>query len=296
MNRDALIQRLSDGATLPALPEVLFRLDKELTDPDVDLRKIGEIVSTDQVLAGQVVRMANSAYYARGGAALTSLTPALQRLGMRALRGLVFALTLPRTFPAGSAFPVRALWRHSLAVAALAGSIAEEVGLAVSQREEAWMGGLVHDIGALAMATIAPREYGELLARLAENSTEGIEMEIAQVEREFFGIDHAEFGGLFLRDNWRLPAPMPEIAAHHHDLAGLDLQEGHRGSTIHIVHVANGICSGFGAGWNRGTPPGRAFRNSAWDSLGLSLDRVEDLVSRALSSLDLAETLLSGGQ
>lgn len=296
MTRESLLARLDDGTGLPALPEVLLRLDRELSDPDADLRRIGEIAGTDAVLAGQVVRMANSAYYSRGGTNITGLGPAIQRLGLRALRGLVFALTLPRSFSAGSSFPTRSLWRHSLAVAALSSSLCEELSLSSAQKDEAWMGGLIHDIGALAMATIAPREYDQLLDRLTQNATDGIESEIVQIEREVFGIDHAEFGGIFLRENWHLPDPMPEVASHHHDLGGMDLPKHGLGSTIHIVHVANGICTGFGAGWNRGCPPGKAFRNSAWDSLGLSLDRVEDLVSRAMSSLDFAETLLAGGQ
>ncbi|MBK8801368.1 MAG: HDOD domain-containing protein [Fibrobacteres bacterium] len=296
MTRDLLLARLGDGTGLPALPEVLMRLDRELSDPDVDLRRIGELAATDAVLAGQVIRMANSAYYARGGASITSIGPAIQRLGLRALKGLVFALTLPRAFPAGSTFPTRALWRHSLAVAALAGSLCEELSLSLAQKDEAWMGGLIHDIGALALATLAPNEYQHLLDRLTQNATDGIDSEIAEIEREVFGIDHAEFGAIFLRENWRMPDPMPQVAAHHHDLGGMDLPNAGLVSTIHIVHVANGICSGFGAGWNRGCPPGKAFRNSAWDSLGLSLDRVEDLVGRAMSSLDFAETLLAGGQ
>lgn len=296
MTREMLLARLGDGAGLPALPEVLMRLDRELSDPDVDLRHVSDLAGTDAVLAGQVIRMANSAYYSRGGASITSLGPAIQRLGLRALKGLVFALTLPRAFPAGSHFPTRALWRHSLAVAALAGSLCEELSLSTAQKEEAWMGGLIHDIGALAMATLAPLEYEQLLDRLTQNATDGIETEIAEIERDVFGIDHAEFGSIFLRENWHLPDPMPKVAAHHHDLGGMDLPNADLGSTIHIVHVANGICSGFGAGWNRGCPPGKAFRNSAWDSLGLSLDRVEDLVARAMSSLDFAETLLAGGQ
>ncbi|HNY32241.1 MAG TPA: HDOD domain-containing protein [Fibrobacteria bacterium] len=296
MNRETLLARLGDGKGLPALPEVLLRLDRELSDPEVDLRRIAELAGTDAVLAGQIIRMANSAYYSRGSTSLTSLGTALQRLGIRAVRGLVFALTLPRSFQAGSNFPTRALWRHSLAVAALASSLCDELSLGASRKEEAWMGGLIHDIGALALATLAPQDYQKLLDRLTENASEGSEAEIVEIEREVFGIDHAEFGAIFLRENWHLPEPMPSVAEHHHDLAGMDLPNVGLGSTIHVVHIANGICSGFGAGWNRGCPPGKAFRNSAWDSLGLSLERVEDLVGRAMSSLDLAETLLAGGQ
>jgi hypothetical protein len=86
------------------------------------------------------------------------------------------------------------------------------------------------------------------------------------------------------------------VAEHHHDLAfSPDLPEGLERSTIHLVHVANGICSQFGVDWNPCESGGNAFRESAWEALGLDLGKVEALVARAKASLELAETLLSGG-
>ena len=119
MEREEVLRLLlREDVGLPALPEVLTRLDRMLRDPDVDLRAVAEIAGTDAVLAGQIVRMANSAYYSRGGSPVTGLASAIHRLGLRALRGLVYAMALPRAFKGGN-FPARLLWRHSLAVAAL---------------------------------------------------------------------------------------------------------------------------------------------------------------------------------
>ena len=226
---------------------------------------------------------------------MTALAPAIHRLGLRALRGLVYALTLPRAFKGGN-FPARLLWRHSLAVASLASEIAGFLELPQSVREEAWLCGLVHDIGALALSTIAPEEYAAMLAELSASSAEWTEIDFTEVERNRFGIDHAEVGGIFLRERWRLSDPMPLVAEHHHDLAfAPDLPEGLERSTIHLVHVANGICSQFGVDWNPCESGGNAFRESAWEALGLDLGKVEALVARAQASLELAETLLSGG-
>lgn len=297
MNREEILDRLREDFGLPALPEVLLRLDQELRDPEVDLRKVTELASSDQVLAGQVVRMANSAYYSRGGARLTGLSPAVQRLGLRALRGLVFALTLPRMFRNSTGeFPIKDLWRHSLAVASLASGIAEALGLPASVREEAWLGGLVHDIGALALSSIAGIEYDLLVSGSRRTEPDWTGSGICSLEAGAFGIDHAEAGGIFLRDRWRMPEPIPEIAFRHHDLGSLGgLPKSSEQSTIHLVHVANGICSSFGASWNAGNPRGEEFREEAWEALGLDLEKVEDLVGRTRASLDLAETMLSAG-
>ena len=296
MDRQEVLRLLlREDVGLPALPEVLTRLDGLLRDPDVDLRIVAELAGTAAVLAGQIVRMANSAYYARGGSAVTGLAPAIHRLGLRALRGLVYALALPRAFKGGS-FPARRLWRHSLAVAALASEIAGFLELPQALREEAWLSGLVHDIGALALSTLAPQEYSDLLQEASANTGDWTEVEFTELERGRFGIDHAEVGGIFLRERWRLSDPMPQVAAHHHDLAfSPDLPEGTERSTIHLVHVANGICSQFGVDWNPCESGGNAFRASAWEALGLDLGKVEELVARAQASLEFAETLLSGG-
>jgi len=289
----SLLQR--DDVGLPALPEVLSRLDHLLRDPEVDIRKVADLAATDAVLAGQVVRMANSAYYARGGGAVTGLAPAIQRLGLRAVRGLVYALTLPRAFQANQ-FPSKLMWRHSLSVAALSQEIAVFLKLPQAAREAAWLGGLVHDIGALALSIVAPNEYGDLLKEAAGITEQWSESDFAALERKRLGVDHAEAGGIFLRERWRLPSPMPEIASHHHDLdLPADLPGPAGGSTIQIVHVANGICSQFGVDWNPCESGPRAFRESAWEALGLDLDQVEELVERTRVSLELAEALLSGG-
>jgi len=296
MNRDEILSRLREDLGLPALPEVLVRLDRMLRDPDVDLRKVADLAATDAVLAAQVVRMANSAYYSRGGAILTGLAPAVQRLGLRALRGLVYALAMPRIFgERGGDFPARELWRHSLTVAALSSEIAASLGLGQELREEVWLGGLVHDIGALALATIAPREYSRLLHEAA-SSSDAAQSDLSELERDAFGVDHAEAGGILLRERWRLPDPIPEVAERHHDLEfDPGLPDGIQRNSIHLVHVANGICTGFGVFWSPVGAGGKAFRESAWEALGLDLDKVEDLVERAQASLGLAETLLSGG-
>ncbi len=301
MKREEILQRLQGDVSLPALPEVLLRLDKMLKDPEIDVKEVAQLASTDAVLSGQIIRMSNSAYYARGGTQLTSLQPAIQRMGLRALRGLVFALTLPRIFQdGGDQFPFKSMWRHSLAVSAFSSELVTEIGGSPEQREDAWLGGLVHDIGALVLTSLQPREYQKFLQHLRERSTsktEWDERELPDLEREMFGIDHAEIGGIFLKERWRLPEPIPEIARLHHTLGWEQgLPKGADRNTILVVHLANGICSHYGIDWNPVGMEGKAFQESAWEAIGLTLDRVEALLVKVKNSLGIAETLLSGGE
>jgi HD-like signal output (HDOD) protein len=301
MKREEIIQRLQGDVSLPALPEVLLRLDRVLKDPEVDIKEVARLASTDAVLSGQIIRMSNSAYYARGGTPLNSLQPAIQRMGLRALRGLVFALTLPRIFQEGrDGFPYKALWRHSLAVSAFAAELVTDIGGSASQREDAWLGGLVHDIGSLVLASLYPVEYGKLMSDTRielENQHEWDDRQFADRENDVFGIDHAEIGGIFLKERWRLPHPIPDIARYHHTLGWEEpLPHGVERSTIMVVHLANGICSHYGIGWNPAEQDGKAFQESAWEAIGLTLDRVETLLAKVKTSLGVAETMLSGGE
>lgn len=295
MRRDVILQRLQGDFTLPAFPDVLAKLDALLLDADVDVRDVAGIVQTDSVLSGQMLRMANSAYYARGGAPVTNMQAAIQRLGLKALRGLVYAFTLPRLFD-GGAFPHKALWKHSLAVAALSGEITNMVGGGAAERDMAYLAGLLHDIGALVLARIDGGYGGFLESAVHGGEDEWDERDVAEIERDGLGIDHAEVGAIFLAERWHVPHPVPLLVRHHHDLGWGDeaADEGLR-RMMAILHVANGVCNHAGVAWDLLPTEGRAFRESAWESLGLDLAAVDSLMERMVSSVNHAETLLAVG-
>lgn len=296
MKREVILLRLQGDVTLPAFPDVLAKLDNLLSDPDVDVREVAKVVQTDSVLAGQMLRMANSAYYARGGDPVANMQAAIQRLGMKAVRGLVYALTLPRLF-GGGVFPHKALWKHSLAVAALSGEIATLLGCTAAERDLIYLAGLLHDIGALVLARVDVG-YGEFIEKAVrkEESDEWDERDVTQIEREGLGIDHAEVGAVFLSDRWRVPHPVPLLVRHHHDLGWADTAaDDSLRRMVAILHVANGVCNHTGVTWDQLPTEGRAFRESAWESLGLDLAAVDSLMIRMASSVSHAEMLLSLG-
>lgn len=296
MIREEIIRRLQGDLSLPAFPEVLAKLDGVLADPEVDVRDVVRLVQTDSVLSGQLLRMANSAYYARGGSQVANLQASIQRLGLKTVKGLVYALTLPRLFSGGT-FPHRALWKHSLAVAALSGEIVSLTGGGTAERDLAYLAGLLHDVGALVLSRIDDG-YGMFLARAADLHGKGEwdERDISELERAEMGIDHAEVGAIFLAERWRSPHPIPILVGHHHDLGWADASaDGVSHRLMAILHVANGVCNHGGIGWDDLPTEGRAFRESAWESLGLDLAAVDALLERMLASVEHAETLLSAG-
>ena len=187
MTREEILARLQGDLSLPAFPDVLARLDAVLSDPEVDVREVARLVQTDSVLSGQILRMANSAYYSRGGTSVANAQAAIQRLGLKAVRGLVYALTLPRLFQGGD-FQYRALWKHSLAVAALSSEIVSFVGGGSAERDLAYLAGLLHDVGALVLSRIHPG-YGAFRARCVELHERDLSESLAYLYGELIPAD-----------------------------------------------------------------------------------------------------------
>ncbi|MCB9496631.1 MAG: HDOD domain-containing protein [Fibrobacteria bacterium] len=295
MNRDGILAALRGEINLPPLPEVLARLDACLADPEVDVREVAKVIMTDSVLSGQMIRMANSVYYRRNGSEVASVSSALQRLGLRMARGLVYALSLPGLFGGRSIPFQKPLWRHSLSVAAFSSSLWDLVGGASNEREVPYFCGLVHDVGALVMGTIDPG-YADFLRQAASGRETGSwdERDLGGWEMDRYGIHHAEVGGIFLAERWKVPGIVARVVASHHDpdwLSSADDETTRR--LVAILQVADGVCSHSGFGWDGLPASGRAFNEGAWEFLGLELSAVDAIMAHMASSVVHAELLLS---
>src|SRR5262249_43865886 len=147
------IERLAD---VPALSPVMAQLSATLGREDVSVMHIEAIIRRDPVIAARIVSAANAAAWATP-APVTSIRAALMRLGLVRVRRLTMLLSLYGSMPAPVALQ-RAFWRHSLAVAHLAEAVARSAPAAAAQADVAFMAGLTHDLGLLALAAHHPRE------------------------------------------------------------------------------------------------------------------------------------------
>jgi HD-like signal output (HDOD) protein len=295
--REELLKRMREDVGLPVLPEILLRLDRELRNPDIDASSVANIISMDPVLAGQVLRMANSAYYSRGGGTVSNVSGALMRLGVRTIHGLVYALSLPKTFPRnakGRSFSHSQFWKHSLAVAAFAKALSKHLKMSQSSQDLVYLAGLVHDVGALLMLSIVPQEYTDFLTELeAPKESEPLSREDADLslrEIRTFGIDHAELGSLFLEERWKMAPELVQVVREHHkpDWNRTDLLQ-----EVMVIHVADGVCASAGASWESLSTQTLPFQDLVWDRLGISLQEVDVLLEQMQTSLEQAQALLS---
>lgn len=215
-------------ARLPAMPQILLKLI-ELCDADeAGMAELAKLISNDAGMAAKVLGVANSAAYHRGGNKV-GLLQALNVLGSELIKTLVISESVFQTFngfPHASGIDLRGFWKHSLTVAVMAREVAKAIDYA--QPEEAYLAGLLHDVGRLALLSAAPNEY-------VRNFLMQDTPDLCAVEQRFLQISHAE-AGAWLIDRWNLDSFMSDSVLYHHE-ATERLLDSH--PLIRIVHLAH---------------------------------------------------------
>jgi putative nucleotidyltransferase with HDIG domain len=193
---------------LPPFPSIAVKLLQLLSDEDVQVKKLIELLRSDTALSAELLRRANSAMYG-ARTQVSSLQHGLVLLGFDQVRGLAMAVALGSYVK--SAMRIAALrrcWRHSLATALLS----ERLGKAISfESDRAYTAGLLHDIGLLGLMVNFPKEYANLLLVSGENG-----FDIRVTEQAMFDVDHCE-AGAWLARQWSFPADILESVRRHHD-------------------------------------------------------------------------------
>jgi len=197
---------------LPTLPTVLGQILDTAADPDASALDLGRHITSDQSLSAAVLRLVNSPYFGFYRQ-IESIPDAVALLGFNEVRNLALTSTAFAAFPRNkSAYDRTQLWRHSLVSAMAAERCARQMKLPADAGY--FSAGLLHDIGKVTLDML----YPDLFRRAGNMShDEGIPLYLA--EREVFGIDHAETGGM-LAEHWNLPTQVVEAIRHHHDVEG----------------------------------------------------------------------------
>ena len=200
-----LVSRLQK---VPSPPMLYFDLRDALESAQGDLEQIAEITSRDPGLTAQVLKIANSGFYALPRS-VSDLSDAIRLLGTDTLLSLVLAAHVFAGMPPPG-MRLDVLWQHSAHVSALARQIAEMDGAKRNDQGMCTVAGLLHDIGLLVLLENDSSTYQPLW-----NQTGGDEGELAELERKTYGITHGELGGLVLK-LWTLPAPIVEAVNFSH--------------------------------------------------------------------------------
>ncbi len=198
---------LSKG--LPTLPNYLLDLNALLSSPSVDLKKVGKVIRTDPSLTAQVLRLCNSALFGLRHRVI-SIEQAAVLLGTERLRTLVLTCSLMQF--AGKHVPMNSLlrfWQHSFLAALLSERIARQVDY--PEKEQAYLGGLMHDIGQLPLWMLIMEEQVRQRELPPENWPDNL-----LLEREYFGTDHGKVGR-WMAVAWNFMPSFMDVFEHHHN-------------------------------------------------------------------------------
>lgn len=196
---------------LCTLPQTLVEVLRVTESPDATAHDLSRIILRDAPITARLLRMANSAIYGRSGK-VNTVQQAVVLLGFRAVKSVVLSTSVYDVVnkgATGTTFDLTTFWRHSLETAATAQLFAAKIGY--QPQEEAFVAGLLHDIGLMLMARAFGPAYGSFITHFPNGS------DWVDGEREAFGVDHTEAGNL-LFTSWHLPERLIEVVTHHHDL------------------------------------------------------------------------------
>ncbi len=206
---------------------------KELESPNTSTDTLADLIQSDMAISTKIIQIVNSALYARQRK-ISDLREAVQHLGLNNLKSLVLAIQavakLDKIKPLY--FSADKIWRHGLAVAQLARTIAERESADPALADDAYMAGLLHDIGKLVLASNLEEQYRGVITLARQQR-----IPLVDVETQIFGATHGEVAA-YLVALWGLPERIVEAIALHHSPGR---NEDAKFSPLTAVHIANSI-------------------------------------------------------
>jgi putative nucleotidyltransferase with HDIG domain len=193
----------------PRLPASYYELVEVMEREPCPHTDLSDLILRDSNLAGRVLRLANSAFYAHP-VEIVTISAAIQLVGVREVQSLALACAVIGAFDRlpDDQVDVQAFWEHSIACG-LGGALLFETRQGLLP-ERLFIGGLIHDVGRLLMFQNAPDESREILERCqAEGQVS------CKIEQEILGFDHTAVGAELARW-WNLPRLLVDIVQGHH--------------------------------------------------------------------------------
>ena len=272
---DEFFNRIKTSRNLPSLPHVLVKLMEICTEEPDTVKEVSQIIDKDASLSAKVMRLVNSAYYGLPNR-VTSIEQALLLLGTNTIKNIAISASVYQAFGRAKDSPVfrlKLFWWHSLMCATLARMIATKASYPVP--DEAFLSGLLHDIGKLILWVNFPKEYGKTRRSCEKKPDSLLEGEMQ------LGATHCEVGAWMI-NRWNLQSFMADAVLYHHEPIPKILDAS---PLVRIVFVANALCS-------ETTENTETRFETPEEIFGFARSEVEELISLAAEEVKhVAESL-----
>ncbi|MEM1108836.1 MAG: GGDEF domain-containing protein [Planctomycetota bacterium] len=217
---EQLLERVLQSPRLPSLPTIALEVIELVQQQNVDIKQIADTIKMDPALSSKILKTVNSSFYGQAYS-ISTISHALVVLGLNSVKTLALGFSLVNNLAeqGGDGFDHMEFWKRSLFTATASKTLAQKAG--VVQQEEAFLGGLLQDLGMLTMNQTLGNEYNSLIAK-----TDNVHAKLLDLEQEELDLTHPEVGAK-LAESWSLPELLQGAIRFHHDpdKSGLDTRK-----------------------------------------------------------------------
>ena len=281
-----VLQRLYEITGLPALPEIMVKIQHIVNSEEGDAQLLAKIIEQDLSLTAKVLKVANSAFFSAGNKRISSLPIAIARIGFNEIRSITMAITLIKQLSKKSNYiDYRAFWRHSLSAAYLTQTIAAMLNKKLSNEELqfCFLAGLLHDMGILIYDQYFHREFEQIMEYAIKQ-----EKSFLTAEQVIAGKATHQMVGSALLETWKIDLPIISGVRFHHSF---DKAPGHHLTCAAIVYLAEYILCNWAVGSFEGTI--NEINAGVWDLLKISPDALGDIFAKTEMEVEKADIILA---
>jgi HD-like signal output (HDOD) protein len=228
-NLQKLVSRIE---SLPSLPSLYLEIMAELQSANTSFQKVGEIIAKDVGMTAKILQMVNSAFFGLRRQ-IASPQEAVSYLGLETVKSLVLTAGIFSQFDQKKipGFSLDDLWNHSMLTGIFSKTIMQRENQTRDVIDDAYMAGLLHDLGKLVLIQNLCDGYRQALTEARQS-----DRCLWEIENELFGTTHAQIAA-YLMGLWGLKYPVVNaIALHHNPRKCLQ----HMGSLV-AVHIADAM-------------------------------------------------------
>ncbi len=232
-SRESLFSRIKESGHVPVLPEILLKLLEACDNEATPLTTVASLIDKDPSLSYKVLQLVNSAYFGLK-TTYSGVDQAVVYLGANSVKNMAVTAAVHQIFNGDrfnslKYFNIHSFWYHSLKCATLSRRLAEHTALA--NPDDAYLGGLLHDLGKLLLVSAFPEQYEMVIAESMQDE------DLLEAERNHLGTTHCQLGSWLIED-WKLSTLIGDAIVYHHETVERIRQAL---GLVKIVYTANAL-------------------------------------------------------
>lgn len=226
---------------LPTLPTTVAKTIELVDNPNTSARMLSQIISSDQALTAQILKLANSAYY--GFPRKINTVPlAIVVIGMETLKNLVLSASVIDRFARyqhSMPFDIYLFWEHAIGTAVASKMLARDLGYEVTG--EVFAAGLLHDLGKYIMSLYFKEDFSKVITRMIDEDNP-----MYMIEEDVFpGVNHSQIGA-WLVEKWNFPTSIIMAIQYHHN----PQKAGNYSKIASLIHFGDYLTKKLGVGYS----------------------------------------------